>query len=47
MLTGGREEDRDEDDRVRRWWRKDATSASTGGGEEGRDEDDRAWQWRW
>ncbi len=40
MLTGGGEEDRDKDDRVRRWWRKDATSVSTGGGEEDRDDND-------
>jgi hypothetical protein len=49
MLTGSGEEDRDEDDRVRRWWRKDATSVSTGGGEEDRDDNNddhcaRRWQ---
>ncbi len=40
MLTGGGEEDRDKDDYVRRWWRKDATLASTGRGEEDRDDND-------
>jgi hypothetical protein len=48
MLTGGREEDRDKDDYVRRWWQKDATAASTGSGEEDRDDNDnnhRARRW--
>jgi hypothetical protein len=40
MLTGGGEEDRDEDDYVRQWWRKDATLASTGGREKDRDKND-------
>ncbi len=49
MLTGGREEDRDEDNRVRQWPQKDATLVSTGSGEEDRDYDDgdhhaRRWQ---
>jgi hypothetical protein len=38
MLTGGGEEDRDKDNYVRQWWRKDAMLASTGGGEEDRDD---------
>jgi hypothetical protein len=49
MLTGGGEEDRDEDNCVRRWWQKDATLALTGGGEEDRDDNDddhRARRWR-
>jgi hypothetical protein len=47
MLTGSGEEDRDKDDYVMRWWRKDATSASTGSGEEDRDEDDYVrWWWQ-
>jgi hypothetical protein len=50
MLTSGGEEDRGKDDRVRQWWQKDATLASTGGGEEDRDNnnnDHHARRWRW
>ncbi len=49
MLTGSGEEDRDKDNYVRRWWRKDATLASTGSGEEDRDDNDdnhRGRRWR-
>ncbi len=49
MLTGGGEEDRDKDNYVRRWWRKDATLALTGSGEKNRDNNDhdhRARRWQ-
>ncbi len=37
MLTGGGEEDRDKDNCVRQWWRKDATSSDRRrGGRQGR-----------
>ncbi len=49
MLTDGGKEDRDKDNHVRRWWRKDATLASTGSGEENRDDnnDDHCARWWW
>ncbi len=47
MLTGGGEEDRDRDNRVRRQWRRDATSASTSSKEEDRDNNDDNHDARW